>query len=114
MAVRYLSLPPGQFSNLPDNAISQIADDEVEKCKVVRIADEIVVDLLKEACGIDYAQASERGIEVKTIEGVQIPVARKELLIETKQMVRSSDAADVRFLRLRIAAEREERDRDSP
>ncbi|MGZ5446025.1 MAG: hypothetical protein ACXW5U_22930 [Thermoanaerobaculia bacterium] len=32
---------------LPDNAISLIADDEVDKYKVVRIADEIVVDLLK-------------------------------------------------------------------
>lgn len=32
---------------LPDNAIELIADDEVERYKVVRIADEIVVDLLK-------------------------------------------------------------------
>jgi hypothetical protein len=30
---------------LPDNAIALIADDEVEKYQVVRIADEIVVDL---------------------------------------------------------------------
>jgi len=39
--------------------------------------------------------------------GVPIPVARKELLIETKQTIRPSDAADVQFLRLRIAAERD-------
>ncbi len=91
---------------LPDNAIALISDDEVEKYQVVRIADEIVVDLLKSACGVDYARASAGGIEIKTIEGVPIPVGRKELLIETKQTVRPSDAADVQFLRLRIAADR--------
>lgn len=92
---------------LPDNAISLIADDEVEKYQVVRIADEIVVDLLKAACGIDYARAAAGGIEIKTINGVPITVGRKELLIETKQTVRPSDATDVQFLRLRIAAERD-------
>ena len=44
---------------LPDNAISLIADDEVEKYQVVRIADEIIVDLLKTACGVDYARAAD-------------------------------------------------------
>lgn len=91
---------------LPDNAIALIGDDEIEKYKVVRIADEIVVDLLKDACGVDYGRAAEGGIEFKSVEGVPIPVGRKELLIETKQTVRPSDAADVQFLRLRIAAER--------
>ena len=93
---------------LPDNAIALIADDEVEKYEVVRIADEIVVDLLKSACGVDYARASAGGIEIKTVHGVPIPIGRKELLIETKQTVRPSDAADVQFLRLRIAADRGE------
>jgi hypothetical protein len=92
---------------LPDNAIALIADDEVEKYKVVRIADEIVVDLLKDACGVDYARASAGGIVIKTVEGVPIPIGSKELLIETKQTVRPSDAADVQFLRLRIIAERD-------
>jgi hypothetical protein len=92
---------------LPDNAIALIADDEVEKYQVVRIADEFVVDLLKTACGVDYARAAEGGIEIKIVNGVRIAVGRKELLIETKQTVRPSDAADVQFLRLRIAAERD-------
>ncbi len=39
------------------------------------------------------------------VDGVPIPVARKELLIETKQTVRPSDAADVQFLKFRLAAE---------
>lgn len=40
-----------------------------------------------------------------SILGVVIRVATKQLLITTKQTVRPSDAADVQFLRLRIAAE---------
>ena len=91
---------------LPDNAIALLADDEVDKYRVVRIADKIVIDLLKSACGIDYERAAEGGIEIRTVEGVPIPIGRKELLIETKQTVRPSDAADVQFLQLRIAAER--------
>lgn len=91
---------------LPDNAIALMENDELEKYQVVRIADEIVVDLLKNACGVDYARASLGGVETRVVEGVPIPVARKELLIETKQTVRPSDAADVQFLRFRIDAER--------
>jgi hypothetical protein len=90
---------------LPDNAVALIADDEVEKYQVVRIADEIVVDLLKKACGVDYSRAADGGIEIKVVQGVEIRVGTKELLIETKQTVRPSDATDVQFLRLRIAAE---------
>jgi hypothetical protein len=90
---------------LPDNAVAMIADDEVEKYQVVRIADEIVVNLLKNACGVDYSRAADGGIEVKLVEGVEIPIGTKELLIETKQTVRPSDATDVQFLRLRLAAE---------
>jgi hypothetical protein len=48
-----------------------------------------------------------RYLLIKIVDGVPIPVGRKELLIETKQTVRPSDAADVQFLRLRIAAERD-------
>ncbi|MDP9191306.1 MAG: hypothetical protein M3P06_06355 [Acidobacteriota bacterium] len=91
---------------LPDNAIALIADDEVEKYQVVRIADEIVVDLLRTACGVDYARAADGGIEIRVVGDVPIPIGRKELLIETKQTVRPSDAMDVQFLRLRIEAER--------
>lgn len=91
---------------LPDNAIALIGDDEVERYQVVRVADEIVVDLMQSACGIRYEEASER-IDTIMINDVPIPVAGKELLIQTKQTVRPSDAADVQFLRLRIAEENE-------
>ncbi len=89
---------------LPDNAIAMVADDDVERYEVVRVADEIVVDLMRSACGVGYREAAGQ-VDVMTIEGVPIPVADKELLIKTKQTVRPSDEADVQFLRLRIAEE---------
>jgi hypothetical protein len=60
--------------------------------------------LLGSACGVSYADAVG-GIETFEIQGVQIPVASKELLIRMKDTIRESDAIDVRFLRLRIEEE---------
>jgi len=90
------------MATLPDNAIGLISDDEVQKYQLVRVADEIVVDLMQSACGIRYDEASDQ-IDMIMVEDVSIPVAGKTLLIATKQTVRPSVAADVQFLRLRIA-----------
>ncbi len=87
------------MSVLPDNAAALIDDDEVARYSVIRIADEIIVDLMHEACGIDYRAAVEGGVEKTAVEGVKIPLASKDLLIRTKQTVRESDAMDVSFLR---------------
>lgn len=64
---------------------------------VVRVADEIVVDLMALACGVDYATAAIDA-EMMAIGGMRIPVASLETLIRTKDTVRPSDAADRRFL----------------
>lgn len=93
------------LASLPDNAISLIHDDEVEKYSVVRIADEFVVDLMKKACEINYEEASKE-IELREIEGVKIPIPKKELLIRMKDTVRPSDKADANFLRVLIEEEK--------
>ena len=94
------------MSTLPDNAASLLADDEVQKYQVVRIADEFVVDLLAAACGVTYSEASRGGIQIFKVHGVDVPVASKELLIRMKDTIRDSDAVDVRFLRMRIDEDR--------
>jgi hypothetical protein len=94
------------LGTLPDNAAAQVADDDVRSYTVVRVADEIVVDLLGQACGIDYQAALEGGVEHRELQGVRIPVASKELLVRMKDTVRESDRADVRFLKLRIEEEK--------
>jgi hypothetical protein len=89
------------MATLPDNAASLLTDDEVQRYQVVRVADEIVVDLMAAACGVTYS-AAQAGIEIFKLRGVDIPVASKELLIRMKDTFRESDAMDVRFLRMRI------------
>lgn len=90
------------LATFPDNAAALMADDEVAQYQVVRIADEIVVDLMAKACGIDYL-AAQAGIEWITVEGVRIPLASKALLIQTKATWRPSDHVDVEYLKARIA-----------
>jgi hypothetical protein len=93
------------MSFLPDDAISQIEDDEMSKYQVVRIADEFVVDLMAKACGIDYDMATQ-GIEWKNVDGVMIPIANKEWLIRMKDTIRISDHMDVEFLKKQIEDEK--------
>jgi len=92
------------LSYLEDNAVAEVADDEISRYAVVRVADEIVIDLMARACGIDFEQATrEGGIQTLYVEGTPVPVATKEMLIRMKDTVRPSDAADVEYLKLRLS-----------
>lgn len=92
------------LSYLEDNAVADVGDDEISRYAVVRVADEIVVDLMARACGIDFGVATqEAGVEMMEVEGVSVPVATKEMLIRMKRTVRPTDAADVEYLKLRLS-----------
>jgi hypothetical protein len=66
---------------------------------VVRVGDEIVVDLMQSACGIDYS-AAQNGVLIRNVEGVAIPFASAELLWRMKKPTqREKDIADLFFLR---------------
>ena len=82
---------------LEDHAADEIADDDVARYSVVRIADEVVVDLMARACDVDYSIAA-RDLEMLTIGGVSVPVVSLRTLIRTKNTMRPSDAADRLFL----------------
>ena len=82
---------------LPDNAVREVKSDEIERYDVIRVADEVVVDLMSKACGVTWEEA-ERDSEVLELDGVEIPIAGIETLIRTKQTVRPHDAADREFL----------------
>jgi hypothetical protein len=87
-----------------------VADDDVQRHVVVRVADEVVVVLMGRACGLSYAEAS-RDAETLEREGVRIPVASPATLIRTKETARPQDAIDRAFLEgvLRERAARRER-----
>lgn len=84
---------------LPDKAVLHLQPGEVEKYTVVRVADEIIVDLMKSASGIDYAEAS-KDVVIRAVQGVPIPFASPRLLWRMKKNThREKDAADLVFLR---------------
>jgi len=96
------------LSILPDNAAAEIAETDIETYTVVRVADEVLVDLLGSACGVTYEHAVADAEEIK-VEGVPIPVASKPTLIRTKETIRPSDQIDRDFLAALIREEEAER-----
>jgi hypothetical protein len=82
---------------LPDNAVRDVQADEVGRYEVVRVADEIVVDLMAKACGVTWEEAS-RDSEILELDGVEIPLVGIATLIRTKLTVRPHDAADREYL----------------
>jgi len=86
------------LSILPDNAVRKVLDNDVEEYGVVRVADEVVVDLMGSACGIDFKSA-ESHIEWHEIDGVKIPFASAELMLKTKQTLREKDEIDRVYLK---------------
>ncbi len=86
-------------ARLPDHAAAELKPGELAEFVVVRVADEIVVDLMTSASGFDYAQAS-RDVDVHEIDGVAIPFASAQLLYRMKRAsVRDKDAPDILFLK---------------
>ena len=82
---------------LPDRAVLEVDKNDLDDYTVVRVADEIVVDLMLSACGVTYDEAASE-IESKDIMGVSIPFASAKLLLRMKQTYREKDIPDRLFL----------------
>ncbi len=87
------------LESLPDQAVRELDPGDVARYTVVRVADEIRVDLMASASGIDYAAAKDE-IIIREITGVPIPFASPRLLWRMKVNThRAKDEADLVFLR---------------
>jgi hypothetical protein len=86
---------------LPDKAVSEIELTDVAKYTVVKVADEIVIDLMKSACGITYEEGSKSIIKI-LIRDVEIPFPDLELLYKMKQTLRDKDELDRLFLKEKL------------
>lgn len=86
------------LSALPDHAAAQVTPGEVDRYGVVRIGDEIMIDLMKSGCGVTYADAIQDAV-VKDVQGVPVPVASQKTMWRMKQTVREKDIPDKVFLR---------------
>lgn len=86
---------------LPDQAVRELGEEDLARYAVVRVADEILVDLMFAACGVRYEEASKE-VEVRELQGVPIPFASARLLWRMKQTVRDKDEIDRAWLRSRL------------
>jgi hypothetical protein len=87
------------LGTLPDRAAEELRPGELQQYSVVRVADEIVVDLMTKAGGLEYRDAIG-DVDVREVGGVPIPFASPRLLWRMKRMThREKDAGDLVFLR---------------
>ncbi len=89
------------LSNLPDNAVAEVANTDVMNYKIVRIGDEIVIDLMEKACNVTYEEAKCH-IVARVINGVPVPFADETILMKMKQTVRPKDQQDISFLKFKV------------
>lgn len=82
---------------LPE-AVTELADEDVAQHIVVRLIGEgVVVDLMKSIGDIDYAALADR-VEWHDVEGLRVPVADLDAMIQCKQSYRDKDREDLLFL----------------
>ncbi len=82
---------------LADNAAAEVADHDVRDHTVVRVVDEVIVDLMGRACGLTYADVAA-DMEWLELSGVRVPIASPSALVRTKDTYRPQDAIDRSFL----------------
>ncbi len=85
------------LSRLPDGAASELTPQDFEENVVVKIADEIEVDVSTRAWKVSYAEASSNA-QRTTVDGIEIPFLSVPDLIRSKQTPRDQDRVDVENL----------------
>jgi hypothetical protein len=82
---------------LPDKAARELANDDLAQWIVVRVNDDITVDLMTSACGVTFEEVQGH-IEPIEIDGVSIPFADATMMLRMKQGLRAKDVEDRTFL----------------
>lgn len=93
------------LATLPDGCVRELDAGDIGRFLVVRVSDEVLVDLMAKAGGIDYEEARHH-VCVRELDGVEIPFASPELLWRMKRHThRAKDQGDLAFLRELFAAQ---------
>ena len=87
------------LSELEDHAASELTPQDLVENIVVKIADEVEVDVSTRAWKVNYADAVGTSLKT-TIEDLEIPYVDLKTLIKSKNTERDQDKVDVRRLLL--------------
>lgn len=86
------------LSELEDHAAAQLTPEDFLDNVVVKIADEVEVDVSTRAWKVTYDEAKKSGLR-QTIDGVGVPYVDLQTLIRSKSTVREQDRIDIERLR---------------
>ncbi len=86
------------LSELEDKAAAELTPRDLVENMIVKIADEIEVDVSTRAWIVSYTEAIGTALKT-TIEGVEVPYMDLETLIKSKSTQREQDNVDVERLR---------------
>jgi hypothetical protein len=90
---RALNEASARYVLIGGHAAAEVADTDVAEHTVVRVVDEIVIDLMGHACGLTFADVAA-DMERHDLGGVLVPIASPSVLIRTKNTLRPQDAID--------------------
>jgi hypothetical protein len=85
------------LSELEDHAAAELTPQDLVENLVVKIADEVEVDVSTRAWTVSYADAIGTSLKV-TIEGVEVPYVDFQTLIKSKSTQREQDRVDIQRL----------------
>ena len=86
------------LSELEDRAAAELKPHDFVENIVVKIADEVEVDVSTRAWTVSYADAIVTALKI-TIEGVEVPYIDLQTLIRSKSTQREQDKVDIQRLR---------------
>lgn len=86
------------LSELEDHAAAELTPQDLVENIVVKVADEVEVDVSTRAWQVTYADAIRTSLKA-TIEGVEVPYVDLQTLISSKSTEREQDKVDVQRLR---------------
>ncbi|MGQ0545037.1 MAG: nucleotidyl transferase AbiEii/AbiGii toxin family protein [Betaproteobacteria bacterium] len=90
---------------LPDRSARDLAPEWFEEGEGIRVADEIVVDLVFRTCGETY-ESLKPFEEVIDLDGVRVRTVNLEGLLRTKQSARERDVQDRSIIERALAKRR--------
>jgi hypothetical protein len=86
------------LAELEDHAAAELTPQDFVENIVVKIADEVEVDVSTRAWKVTYDNAFARSLKT-SIQGVEVPYLDLQTLIESKRTERDQDKVDVQRLR---------------